>query len=1741
MEVQAALKDISDQWCILLAARMCNSFQLSVNEMTSRVDTVSSKMTNTDLVTILKKGLKMSTTNTPEQIQLMSDTVECLIMQFHNHPNFCKIFSSLMKTTHELINIPIQTDAPQKQKALHTDQIVNEEAISDFAKLECSAFHYLSSFLLSAAKCESINFDPINLDIVNIIFHYLKHDQPNAVRACAGDILSALSSSSRHCQIIVDMFWQQFGSCKKDDDFRNFSSWIDGVQKLHLGLSPEPLEKVSLQFFTNVVENSKKIERGVLRMKFLDSLHAMMATINSSEESKTHDKYIEIQNQVWEMAIKWSTKSKHTSFCYSFLCHMLSISSANFYIKHCLQFAELITKYAKNGDVDMLKLIVEFIKDTPEEYYKSRFDDFTKMLQTYIMPFLFTGSEKKRCPRFAQPDQLLIVNQILVEVGKKQMMTVVDFARTVLGVEEPNNDHKRVRLICIQVLADLAGQMPEDLEKFNQQLFPLLEAVLLGTNPELAEEVQYAIPTFPLIHSVNEEKLNQLIELIFKISLGDDIASQKAMSSFTNFIQKIVTFKFCAKSITTFVAKLLDEIETVNSVDSLHYMLYLNNILTSYAIMLDNVADIPAELNGSKLQKEDWNKMRIALDVRMLMFLLSSESAVSTNAYTIFKTLREQSLQKMDEACGYSNVLSQYISEIKEGSDYVKDTKKIIEYAPEFAPKLFAAILELWEKKKGQLEAQNSSKVFYFMASLISKDTPEFKRFVTDIFQLLADNPSSSDATHALSLVDFALVPSIASAIDPWTKQTGRQNNFWSQTTTIMHSIATRDKFAEAIPNLPELIKLYEAFINKIIAQPAPKTQDQFVIVEKCLRVLTVIAKVSPNHLENVIQSDEASEKFINALLSMASIDSIKFFTNTYPETYLLALKATFEYTKFPVNLQKTLTIWLSQFIRRYEQKEQIQAYIVQVLTVLLQHNTNLLYYLFTLTYTNIDIISSHAILAIANVFSIRDDFFEEYEKGAAILLATVILHISSVNVLSRQAAHKLLCLLLTKEKTIFTETAPRTLVMAITSHSPSGFMTQASHFVSFASQSVKPELAREFFSIFANDLSKMEQPQNPILSSIFAFVPVIIKDCNPQEVVTTALKLTTCCKLDEASTSSAVSRLWQALFDNFKDGQPEVAPQIIELIFNFGLEHDNLKCKDTQVAILILVAIFQVFPRETSDFILPILTIYDIALPDGIENFLAFIGAAEYSTVPPPKEILAANTLSQILLLISDRELFTELFSKKLPALLFYAIINYHLDEFMIGPFRPLLDTLLDAGLFRFSKDNKMFSQNLAALQEANLINCATSLDQQFQIITVPPAKKMLAYDNEAVIRMTTLMCQNDPQFKHDFFNLVLANAVQVKSPDRCIELLIMMIALKDEMSTRSIYYLLLFTLYSLKNNRSELMNALVDNIHYRLISEKCDADAFSREAIPVVIIFLLYISIDFKRSFSIHLMRILTDVCKKIVESDIAESASEELNKFFEKWRGDEFISSLFVKYVADLMTLGDENCKYIIQCLFQLSNLIGIKGSKNNWCLLFAVLIDYVRSQIAELSKRPIKPELHIDGLKYTAIDLAEYLRDTFEDKRQREFVILFDIALYKSFKCNDLHKDVVVMTQLNEFLVATDFKMDPSLTDTVLKIITLVNLTSDKEGRQAASSVIYQIVSKILFKIRETSMSLVKMQPQVVPCTRKVIGYYVSEKGFTVKQDSMPPVFLFQFSATENQPIIDMMWDYIVEKLNQEDEE
>jgi len=1754
MEVVSALKDITDQWAVLFAARMLHTVQMAPADLASKVDSIASRQSNADIGNALRKGLKMCSTNTVEQINMMSDTVESLIMQFHSHPNFCKMFNSLINATHNLLIISLQQDNVQvKSKALHTEKIVSEEVLSDLEKLECIVFKYLSEFLLAAAKCSTISFDPINLDIVTIVFHYLKHDQPNAVRASAGDILSALSASPRHSQMINDMFWQQFLSCKKDDDYRNFASWIDGVVKLKLALTPEPLEKVSIDFLTKFIENEKKIERGVLRMKFLDALSSIIKSIVSVPAAENHQKLKELLNGIWDIALNWSSKGKHTDFCYEFMSQLLSNTFPSFYIEgHGKQFLELLAKYAKSSPIPALKLIAIFIQNTPKQFYETRVDEFTKLVNTVVIPLLFSSNEKKRSLHFETPEQIQVVLKIMNEIGIKQMIIIIDFVRSVLVVEEPNNDHKKVRMVCIQVLGELSNTASVPLSQFNTQLFPLLEPIILGTNPDSREEILYAIPTFPLIHSMNEIKLDQIAQVLFEVSLGSDPSlASSAMRSITRFTENLVTLNMNSIVPIRFINTLLDQIPSSPRSDVTHKLLYITGIATSIAFCLSKQQTIldSTGLQGTQLKAEQWSQMRFKLDSTLIPLLFNPDNDLVSCVVDLLKVFLEPSISKLDSLCGNecTYTLSKWISGISEKKEFLTHVHDIPDNNLTYSNNLIKSTIEFWSSNRRSMDPSHSARIMSFLFSILRTPDESMKRFTSIIFETLRVSPGSQEIVNSLLLTDRSLIVPFIKLMNNWITNVGLQmTSYWQQYTIVLHTFASRPTFVEDISNNRDLGILYETYLSAFWQNLPPKnaTAEFFAINEKCYKILTIFAENSPSHFSSVVPALPASiSKFIESMKQMAPLSLASLFSTTYPETYLNALRVSFGCLSLdsPEPYISFLD-WLKGFIKLYENKEQIQSLVAQMLTILLKNTPSLLRHYFKCSFLKFDLYASHFILSISNVFKIREDFVDAYENGLSIVLSTVILHITSDNVLSRQAAHKLLCLLLTQKINIFTIEAPRPLVMAISSRSPSGYVTQAQHFIDFASNGVTSSLAMAMFAIFAEEFSFIEHPQNPLLRSLHSFIPAMMKESDMTLVTPLMLFLTTKCELSSPSTASLVSGLWFTFYSQVKEVSPKRASELLKIVFDFGKTAENLKSINSNVSIHAIVSAFHVFPEETTSLLLPVLSKFDRKIPSDLDTFLEFLKGADIDFEPSQEEILAANALSQILLLISDRQLFSDLFTEKLPSITFFAIMMYHLDQFNIGPFRPLLDTLLDASLFRFAQDNKMFSSNLAALQGANLIHCATHLEQQFQIVTVPPAKKMLAYDAEAIKHMATLMCQAHESFKSQFFELILANAFQVKQCERAMEPFIMMMALSDQLTTRSVYYILLFTLYALKNNRTELMDALVDIVHQRLIAPNLSEQTFTREALPVIIIFLLYITIDIKRSFSMHLIRILSDVCKKLYYTSSATETSQQLNNFFQAYNGDEYIASLFVKFIIDLQTLGDVNAEHTIKCLYELSRLLGLSSTPNNWCYLFALMIDYIRSQIAVVSNRPIKPVIDADELSYNTPDsFVDYIITRFQSNRQQQFIINYLCSLFKVFKSLDLHKDLVAMKLIEAYLRRSKFEMNPTMSDNVLKLLTLVNLTADEEGRKAASAAINFVISQIKYRPNPSSLSLVMIEPQLKQVTQKVIGYYVSEKRNIVPPESLPIFIMFNLSGMETSGIIDMMWEFITQKLREESNE
>ena len=148
------------------------------------------------------------------------------------------------------------------------------------------------------------------------------------------------------------------------------------------------------------------------------------------------------------------------------------------------------------------------------------------------------------------------------------------------------------------------------------------------------------------------------------------------------------------------------------------------------------------------------------------------------------------------------------------------------------------------------------------------------------------------------------------------------------------------------------------------------------------------------------------------------------------------------------------------------------------------------------------------------------------------------------------------------------------------------------------------------------------------------------------------------------------------------------------------------------------------------------------------------------------------------------------------------------------IGKFHPLLESLIDAALFRFSESTDTFSSNLKALQEANLIQRATTLDPQYRIITEEGSRSVLAYDEKAIRTMVNLFQQaTDENLLETFFGALLSLSFQVDREDgRASEPFLILMHIGEYMTSSSLFLILLYTLYCNKNNQIQLLDCIID-----------------------------------------------------------------------------------------------------------------------------------------------------------------------------------------------------------------------------------------------------------------------------------------------------------------------------------------
>ena len=284
---------------------------------------------------VFTTGHEISKTSELQNVEMMSKTVELIIFQFHSHSFFPKLFSDLLAPMDLIFGSPISEIAKRKdEKALHTDKMVAAEEVSAMDKVCIEVFKYLSSTLDAAATCPEVDFNQIQLESVSVVFSYVEHYLPHSVRANAGKIIGSLSVSPKHAEMICQLFWEKLGSLKKEKDFRNFSTWIDGVMGVQLSLETLELVRTSVNFLSSFLTKSKKVERGVLRMKFLARLAAMLERICKSKNLLECSEVVDKIEEIYQIVMKSTERKKHLVFCLECLGNLMIVTYPAFFVKH---------------------------------------------------------------------------------------------------------------------------------------------------------------------------------------------------------------------------------------------------------------------------------------------------------------------------------------------------------------------------------------------------------------------------------------------------------------------------------------------------------------------------------------------------------------------------------------------------------------------------------------------------------------------------------------------------------------------------------------------------------------------------------------------------------------------------------------------------------------------------------------------------------------------------------------------------------------------------------------------------------------------------------------------------------------------------------------------------------------------------------------------------------------------------------------------------------------------------------------------------------------------------------------------------------------------------------------------------------------------------------------------------------------------------------------------------------------
>ena len=1721
-ETAPVFENLVRQWGTYLVAKLCFT---SVEDRAVLEQKIAQHAADNP---VFGAGFGLTSTTTLQQVSMLLRNLEIIISQFHSRYEFPMLFSSLISTMDAIFGSPISEIAKRSnERALHTEQITSVEKLSEMDKVCINVFDYLSSLLDSASKCPGVDLNQIQLETVVVVFNYVEHYLPNSVRKSAGKILASVSASPKHAEMICTMFWEKFGELKKEKDFRNFSTWIDGIMDVQLSLDTPELMRTSVAFLSAFVSRARKIERGVLRMKFLACMWTVIKKLCKCDQLMEYSQVVQKIDEIYQVVTKWCDRKKHLVFCMEFLGHLMVDSYPMFFLKHESHFFDFLYRNIKNekGSVPLLNVVLNTFKSMPKEYYIDHFADFKKQLDSQLFPFLFKVGNRVRKPRFETYEQNEVVVQILFQIGLKQLPPIIALIKAILG-ESNEEESEKARMTCLGVLAELTRTIPEEVRQFNDELFPFLQPMLLRTTSN-KNEIELAVFTFPVIHPHDETILAQITQILFDIAVAEDPKlGSSCFLAVTSFIEKLVTFKRNPLLPLNFLNSLLNLLPTLPKTVISTKLSYLFTVFNSLSIAIGRELDNLDELhNGvSALTPEDWQSFRSELDRVMLLLLFYPHKDISKVASEIEQLCLNPAIAAIDQSCQPDAItLAQAIDAT--GPNYIAAIQYLQEKNTSAVKLLFLGVLDMWLSNRGRFDDVYTGKILYLLGAMAS---PEYgvSVLLIELFKLLRKTADDPHALQCIQTMNPRLWMIVINELNSWITTVGLTfAAFWSQITSIYFLISRNPDFPHQLVEEPKLVESFERYIANFWKMPHEYGgKDGYATCERGLKTLTSYVRYAPDHFSRIVENPvNAFEKFVAAFQGMICYHESSLFTPTFIETCIECLTTIFEYAQIDeYALFSSFLKWLAEIDEFFVSKPNSRVLMVKMLTVLLSRNSSLLEFYLDCCFTTNLTFAAKILLAMANVYLEQ----EADVAGEVSLLVAAILHLNSAHVSVRQASHKLMCLLVTRGQ-IFNNQGGPDFVMSLTSYCAPGYVDQTEHFLEFVTSELKSEVALSLFETFAKKFAFLEIPQAPVLSTLERLLILIAQPVDRSAEI--LLFLSVQANVADVETAVALKGIWDHYLSMISESD---VVTLLPFVMDFCIQHPSQKWTEKITAVDIFSVLFFKHPEATATQLIHILCSHESVLPKDVTEFAKYLDSADIDFAVTTKEVIAYNALSQILLLNEDQMLFERLFVPTLPQLTFYAMLMFDNDQFVLTPFRPLLDAILDSALLKFSKDSNAFAENLEALQSVNLLTIAASFKPEFSV-NQDATRNILAYDNRVIATITKKMSEVVPAFGTKFLDILVSTAFNVKPCPKEVEPFLMLIALNDEITTTIMHQLLFFAVYAFTHDRQMLLDSLVAVVKQRLLSTTITDEEFDGEVVPAMILFLLYLYVDCRLSLSMQIVRVLGELCEKVCSSAHASEVSAEIMHFLEGYGGDAYVASLFLRFLSEAKSFGDPSVADTITALESFARMQASSGVLYNWCLLLALLGDGMRYFTGRYSTRSVDPSMKLDGLDWADVNsYVKFLVEHFGDAEQQKFILHFLGSVVKRFKSSDIGNDAAAMKILAAFLKQTKLEVK----DDILTLALLLCLCDEQSCVSAAAEVAGDFILHRKSKLNQKELFIETLKPKFQEVTLRPIG-----QSRIVTETKVDPALLPDFNLFENinvsaSTIVDALYSYLSCKLS-----